>query len=287
MASKIKRFLIFPLAALVILGLTFVPGCGGGEGTLPGDEVELSGTIKEAGSTSVLPLAEEFAIKFMNLHPKVRVETGGGGSGAGVKQCAAGTVNIGAASRELKITESDLISYPIARDAVAIIVNSANPISQLKIEEAAKIFAGELANWKELNGEDKEITIYAREEGSGTRDCFEEKVMKDRDISDDAILKNSNGEIQGAVATDVAGIGFVSLGYVSGVKALSLWVEKEGNYVECTLENCQKGSYPIIRRLYFLTRESPSDLEKAFIDFCRSPERQQFISEKGYVPLVL
>jgi phosphate transport system substrate-binding protein len=282
MLSKVKRLLMFSLVVLTMAGLVFIAGCAGkspGTGA-PGEKVELSGTIKETGSTSVLPLAEALAKEFMKLHPKVRIETGGGGSGAGFKQCVAGTVDLGAISREPKITEADLISYPVARDAVAIVVHSTNPVNGLKIEDVAKIYAGEITDWSQVGGKAGKITVVTREEGSGTRDCFEEKVMKNKKIAGSVILKNSNGEIQEAVSADAAAIGFVSLGYITGLKALDI----EG--VKCTLETCQKGDYPLVRRLYFIAKGTPSNAVKEFIDFARGPQGQKIAQEKGFVPLV-
>ena len=242
---------------------------------------ELSGTITEDGSTSVLPLAEAFALRFMELHPRVKVIYGGGGSGTGAKDCTKGQVDIGATSRELKISEADLISYPIARDGVAIIVHKDNLVDKLTLEEVAKIYAGEITNWKDVGGKLGKIRLCSREEGSGTRDVFESKVMKEKDISKRAIYKKSNGEIQTAVTSDPGSIGYVSLGYIEGAKALCI----EG--VECTMENCKKGDYPIVRRLYFHTKDTPNELVKAFIDFCRSEEAQSIVEELGYIPLTL
>lgn len=274
--------LAFSLVVLAVFGLLLSPGCarkGAGEGGSSA-RGELSGTIKEAGSTSVLPFAEALATEFMKQHPNVRVETGGGGSGAGVQQCTAGTVDLGAISRELKISEADLIAYPVARDAVAIIVNSANPVNGLKLDDVTKIYAGEITDWSQIGGTSAKITVIAREEGSGTRDCFEEKVMKKKDITHNAVLKNSNGEIQEAVSKDPTAIGFVSLGYISGVKPLEI------DGVKCTMETCQKGDYPIVRKLYLITKSVPEGPAKAFIDFARSEQGQKIAQDKGYVPLV-
>lgn len=243
---------------------------------------ELSGTIREAGSTSVLPLAEQFALAFMKKHPKVKITYTGGGSGAGVKQCADGTVDIGAASREVNMNETDLIPYPIARDGVAIVVNNSNSVSNLTIEQIAKIFAGEITNWSEVGGKSQAITIYSREEGSGTRDCFEEKVMKvyGKKISPRAITKKSNGEMQMSVQGDTSGIAYVSLGYIEGIKALNV------NGKKCSVETCRSGEYPIVRRLLFLTKGLPNPLVAAFLDFCRSVEGQNIVQKEGYVTLV-
>jgi phosphate transport system substrate-binding protein len=286
MASKVKKWLMFPLAATVILGLTLVPGCAGG-GEIPQGETELSGTITESGSTSVKPLSEKFADAFMEKHPKVRIEIAGGGSSKGVSNCAAGISDIGAVSRDVKITEPDLIYYPVARDAVAIVVNEANPITDLTMEQVAKVYVGDITKWSELGWKDGgDITVYCREVGSGTLDCFASKVLKaigkdEEDVTPDAERFDSNGGMQIAVQADSWGMGFVSLGYVQGLKVLKL----EG--VECTVETCLSGEYPVLRRLAFVTKACPSDPVKAFIDFCRSPEAQQMAEEAGYVPLVV
>ena len=173
-----------------------------------------------------------------------------------------------------------MVSYPIARDGVAIIVNNANSASDLTLEQAAKIFSGEVTDWSKVGGKAGKITVYTREEGSGTRDCFEHMVTKPvgKKITAAAIAKKSNGEIQMAVQGDASGIGYVSLGYIQGVKALSL------DGIPCTVETCQ-GKYPIVRRLYFHTKGTPSELEKAFIDFCRGAEGQKIVEDMGYIRL--
>jgi phosphate transport system substrate-binding protein len=242
---------------------------------------ELSGTIDEAGSTSVQPLLELMAAAFMEKYPNVTINVSGGGSSAGVQACAAGTVDIGAASRDIKMSEADLIAIAIARDAVAIVVNEANPVSELTMEQVAKIYAGEITNWSEVGGNDEEIIVVSREEGSGTRDCFESKLMDefDKEIKADALFYDSNGAVRTKVTSETAAIGYVSLGYVEGLKTIVI------DGVECTLENCQSGDYPVLRRLYLLTKETPSGLVKAFIDFCRSEEGQAIAAE-SWIPLV-
>ena len=279
---KKSRFKFAALAAAGLLSLSLLMGgCGASKTPQEGGNVNLSGSIKESGSTSVLPLAEALATEFMKLHSGVRVETGGGGSGAGVKQCVSGTIDIGAISRDLGLTESDLISYPIARDAVAVIVNSANPVSGLEIEDVSGIYSGKVTDWSQVGGKAGKITVIAREEGSGTRDTFEAKVMNKEKIIAGAYLKNSNGEVQATVSQDASAIGFVSVGYISGVKALDL------DGVKCTIENCQNGAYPLVRRLFFITRTIPDQAVMEFVNFARSDAGQKIAEEKGFVPLVL
>jgi phosphate transport system substrate-binding protein len=246
------------------------------------DSGELSGTLTEAGSTSVLPLAEKFSLAFMKKHPKVRISYTGGGSSAGVKQVIAGTVNIGAASRDIKMSEADLYCHIVARDGVAVIVHKNQGINGLTLEQVAKIFAGEITDWKEIGGPAGRINVYAREEGSGTRDCFDEMVLAKfgKKLSPAIMTKKSNGEMQMSVQSDKSGIAYVSLGYMDGVKALMI----DGK--EPSVENCQKGIYPVVRRLYFLTKDTNNALTNAFMDFCRSTEGQQIVKSEGFIPIV-
>ncbi len=283
MLLKVKKSIIFPLVAIFVAGMVLITGCAGGNGSengngVPSEAVELSGKITEAGSTSVLPLAEQLALAFMQEHPGVTITYTGGGSGAGASQCAGGTVDIGATSRDLKMGESDLISCPIARDGVAIVIHQDNPVNALDLEQVARIFEGRITDWAEVGGNPGSITIYNREEGSGTRDCFESMVTEE--VMGNAITKKSNGELQLAIQGDPSGIAYVSLGYVQGVKPLAL------NGVECSVATCQSGEYPIVRRLYFHLKTVPDEPVKAFIDFCRSPEGQVIAEDMGYIPLV-
>jgi phosphate transport system substrate-binding protein len=229
----------------------------------------------------VQPLAEKMAHAFMQIHPRVKVNISGGGSSAGVRACAAGTVDIGAASRDIRIAEPDLIPHAIARDAVVMVVHSSNPVADLTTEQVAKIYAGEITNWKEVGGKDEPIVVVSREEGSGTRDCFEHGVTKKfgKRIKADALFYDSNGAIRTKVSAEPKAIGFISLGYGEGLKVLTL------DGVECNLETCQSGKYPVLRRLYLLTKEVPTGAVKAFIAFCRSEEGQKIAAEEGFIPL--
>lgn len=279
-----RTWAVVGLMCILLLGLApLLAACGDDDNGAKGSNdnetnAALSGTIDVAGSTSVQPLAEMMAKAFMDRHPGVRVNISGGGSSAGVRASAQGTVDLGAASRDIKITEQDLIPYAIARDAVAIAVHSSNPVSELSLEQVKKIYEGKITNWNEVGGDDKSIVVISREEGSGTRDCFESSVTKE--ITDASLFFDSNGAVRSKVAAQSNAIGFLSLGYVEGLKALAL------DGVEPTLETCMSGEYPVLRRLYLLSKEVPGGAVKAFLDFCRSDEGQRIAEQEGYIPLV-
>jgi phosphate transport system substrate-binding protein len=242
----------------------------------------LSGTITEAGSTTVQPLAEKMAAAFRLQNPDVEIVIQGGGTAVGITSANDGTVDIGAASRELKESDPALVKYILARDGIGIIASPQNTaITGLTTAQIKDIFSGAITDWSEVGSNAGSIHVVAREEGSGTRTAFEELVMgKDGPaIVKTAILQSSNGALKQVVAGDKLAIGFVSLGYVDDtVKALAV------NDVAATQDNAKNGTYPIIRPLYFVTKEPATGLVKAFIDFCQSAAGQQIAVAEGYVP---
>ncbi len=258
------------VAAVLVLALMLVSACSGS-----------SQTISTAGSTTVQPIAEKLAGAFQGQNPDVEITIQGGGSSVGVKSSADGTVDIGAASRELKDSEPDLVTHLLAKDGIAIVCHPSNSIQELSMEEVKDIFSGSITNWSQVGGPDEQIDIVAREQGSGTRAAFEEMVMgEEMQISDQSVLQPSNGAVRTTVAGDERAIGFLSFGYLdSSVKSVSV------DGVEGTVENALNGSYPIVRPLYFLTAEQPQGIVKEFIDFCLSAEGQALVEEEGYIPV--
>jgi len=274
------------LLGLIFIVSSFVSGCSDQDAeTKKGENqsAELSGSITIAGSTSVQPFSEVLGAKFHEKYPEVQVNVQGGGSSQGVTAAASGAADIGAASRDLKETEKDkgLVVTKIALDGVAIIVNPANAeVNDLTVEQVRNIYLGNITNWQEVGGKDAAITVVCREEGSGTRDCFADKVMDKQDITDQAIIQNSNGAVRTTVAGDENAIGFVSLAIVNDeVKALKI----EG--VEASLDNIKNGNYKIFRNFNYLTKGEPEGLVKEYIDFVLSDEGQSIIEEEGAISI--
>ena len=256
---------------LVVLGLV---GCGG----------SASGTITEGGSTSVQPLADSLAAAFHTANPDVTVSINGGGTAVGITSCNDGTVDIGAASRELTSSDPALVTHLLARDAIAVIVHPSNPLTGLTKQQVIGIFSGNITNWSQVGGSDGTIHVVAREEGSGTRTAFQDMVMgKDAAgnaiaITSSAILQTSNGALRLAVSGDAKAIGFLSLGQLdSSVKGLSL------DGVAPTVANAMSGTYKVVRPLYFLTKSAPTGLVKDFIDYCQSSKGQDIAEQEGFL----
>jgi phosphate transport system substrate-binding protein len=238
--------------------------------------------ITEAGSTTVQPVAQELADAFIAANPDVKITISGGGSSTGVKSAADGTVDIGAASRELKDSEKGmgLVVHVLAQDGIAIVVHPDQTISDLTAAQVKEVFEGGITNWSDLGGADATITVVAREEGSGTRAAFEELVLGDDPlITEDAILQPSNGAVRTTVAGDPNAIGFLSFGYLDDtIKSLSI----EG--VAGTVENAKNGTYPIVRPLLLLTKGEPEGIVKEFIDYCLGDKGQEIVAQ-DYIPV--
>jgi phosphate transport system substrate-binding protein len=214
----------------------------------------------------------------MEMHPKVTVTIQGGGSSVGVKSADDGTVDIGAASRELKSSEPALVKHLLCRDGIAIVADSESTVSGLTKDQFRQIFAGEITSWSEVGGPNEDIIVVAREEGSGTRAAFEEMVMDESLITNMAILQPSNGAVRTTIAITPNSIGFLSFGYIdASVKTLAV------DGVEGTFEKAKSGSYPIVRPLYFLTKEEPVGIVKEFISFCLSSAGQAIAEGEGYI----
>lgn len=284
-----KKSKLAVLFVIALVAMVTVVGCGGTQEQPKEDaakqqssESKISGTVKVAGSTSVQPLAEELAEAFMAKNADVTVSVQGGGSSAGVEAANTQTAQIGTSSRELKAEEKGygLTETVIAKDGIAVIVNSENQIAELTMEQVKKIFAGEIKDWSEVGGKKAPITVIVREEGSGTRGAFEEMVLgKGGKFVANAVIQNSGGAVKTAVSKDVNGIGFLSLGSVdSAVKALKI------DGVQPSEATVIDGSYKISRPFLFLTKGEADAPTKAYIDFILSPEGQELVS-KHYVKI--
>jgi phosphate transport system substrate-binding protein len=153
------------------------------------------------------------------------------------------------------------------------VVHPSNPngVTDLSIKEVRDIFAaGSGFTW----------TVVSREEGSGTRETFEKKVMGDEEISASAEFLPSNGAVKQKVAATSNAIGYLSLGYVdSSVKAVNI------DGVECNTSTVRSGAYAVSRTLYYVTKGEAEGDVLDYINFCLSTQGQQIVEEEGYIPL--
>lgn len=288
-----KALAVICAAVLMISTLT---GCGRPADTNePGVNQQagegVSGSLTINGSTSVQPLAEELAAAFRVKNPNATIDIQGGGSGVGIKSAVDGVVDIGMSSRDLKPEEKSLKEFKIAVDGIAVIVNPANGITDLSMEQIRKIYTGEITDWKEVGGNTGKITVVTREEGSGTRGAFIEltgvEAMEgdnkvDKTI-ESAITQGSTGAVMTTVAGDPNAIGYASFGAAKDKTDIKM-ISVDGK--ETTEENIYAGEYKISRPFLMLTNAEPTGLAKSFLDFILSPEGQEVVVKHHYLKAV-
>ncbi len=266
------------LAAVLALFLAAAPLQAAGPEAFSG----LKGSLDIAGGTAHIPVMAEAAKNIMRANPNIRITVAGGGSGVGVQKVGEGLVHIGNTGRALKegeITKYGLVSWPFAVDGVAAAVNPSNKVGALSKDQLKKIFSGEIANWKELGGTDAAISLYIREDGSGTRETFEERALGKGQALAKSNVVSSNGAMKTAIAQDANAIGYVGIGHLdAGIKGLAL------DGVEPSQEKAKSGAYTVTRLLYMNTKGQPEGLTRAFIDYIYSPEGSAVISKAGYIP---
>ncbi len=240
-----------------------------------------SGTLKIAGGTAHIPVMKEAAKRIMTRYKDIVITIGGGGSGVGIKQAGEGLVDIGNSGRAPKPEEIEPYNLKIfkwAIDGVAVTVNPANPVKSLTKDQLKDIYSEKIDNWKALGGADHEITLYTRDESSGTREVFWEKALDKGAISTKALFVTSNGAMKTAVANDPYAIGYVSVGHMDETVAP---VTLDG--VTPTLETVKNGQYKVSRGLYSNTKGEPKGLARLFIDYLFTNEGQQIVVDSGFI----
>jgi len=241
------------------------------------------GTIKIAGGTAHIPVMKEVAKRIMTRYQDIVVTVAGGGSGIGIKQVGEGLVDIGNSGRKPKPQEIErygLKMFKWAIDGVGVVVNPANSVTSLTKEQLKAIFSGKIDNWSALGGTDHAITLYTRDEASGTRAVFWKKALDKGSLSEKALFVPSNGAMKTAVANNPYAIGYISVGHIDKTVAP---VALDG--VTTTLETVKSGQYKIARGLYSNTKGEPAGLVQLFIKYLLTPEGQQIAADKGFIPV--
>jgi len=249
-------------------------------------------TIK--GSDTMVLLGQKWAEVYMQKKPGTKVQVTGGGSGTGIAALINGTTNIAEASRPMKAEEiasaekqqqAKVKEMPVALDALSIYVSEANPLSEISLPQARKIYTGQITNWKEIGGRDGQIVLYSRENSSGTYVFFKEHVLQNDDYDPSAQTLPGTASVVNAVAHDPNGIGYGGIAYAKGIKPLKIKKDDLAPAVEGTLENAQSGKYGLSRELFFYMFPGKNPGADAFAAWVLSDEGQKVVSDVGYYPL--
>lgn len=293
---------IYLLISVLFIGSALFVGCKKKEGDVK------KTVISVKGSDTMVNLAQKWAEVYMQNNPNVSIQVTGGGSGTGVASLLNGTTDLANSSRELKESEYETakqkgvtpIVYEVALDGIALIVHPANKIDNLTIKQVSDIFSGKITNWKQLGGPDMNITLYGRENSSGTYEFFKDHVLgkdasgKQIDYATSTQVLQGTAALGEAVARDVKGIGYGGVGYFAqrnDVKILHIKSDQNSAAISPVENNnvnyevIWDKSYSISRYLYCFTNGEAKDELKKFIDFIISPEGQKVVESMEYIPL--
>ena len=282
---------LISLALTAAMALSILTACGSKNDTADntnndansGTETTISGTVSTDGSTSMEKVINSLGESFMAQNKDVKFTYNPTGSGSGIQAVSEGRCDIGLSSRALKNDEkaSGLVETTLALDGIAIVVNPENPVSDLDVDTIAKIYTGEITNWKDVGGDDAEIVLIGREAGSGTRDGFE-SITDTKDACAYRQELTSTGDVINTVSTNPNAIGYASLSAVGdSVKALTV------GGVEATEDTVRDGSYVVQRPFVLVTKEGTelSAAAQAFFDYALSADAADIIAAAGAVAI--
>jgi len=282
---------------LTFFALLFLSACSGASKNNGGATQR---AIQNKGSDTLVNLALAWAETYRKVDPSVSIAVTGGGSGTGIAALINGTVDIANASRKMKDKEVTAaqengiqpVEITVAIDALAVIVNPENPVSQLTIDQLSDIFTGKVTNWKDVGGNDAEIIILSRETNSGTHVYFLETVVRKGDkkaediFAPQTLLMPSSVGITSEIRRNPNAIGYDGLGYVTEhEKMIAIAKTAADPYIMPSVASGADGSYPIARGLYMYTAGEPEGVILEYLDWIRGDAGQQIVADLGFVPL--
>ncbi|MGB9300293.1 MAG: phosphate ABC transporter substrate-binding protein [Anaerolineae bacterium] len=257
-------------SGLLILAISFLAGCTAAAEPHPAVHLEM------AGSTSMESLLQELAGAYTDRFDYVSTDIKARGTRLGLDALRGGEVDIALVSRDLAPDEQEgLEAVVIAYDAIAILVSDQNGVNSLTSGQVRDIFSGRILLWSEVGGEEADIQVLSREDGSGTRDAFEAAIMGGDPVTSMAIVVPGSGAVGELVAANPLAIGYSSsVGVPLGARALPL------DGVEPGLEAVAQARYPLIRPFVLVTQKNPDQEVEAFVDFVLGPAGQVIVGKR-------
>lgn len=285
MKKKLIKILVAGIVATMTMGL--LVGCGGKDTSNSGNSNDNNTgkpvTIKISGSTSVGPLMEKEAEAYKGENKNTNIEVQQIGSSAGIKNAIEGVSEIGMASRELKDAEkSEVTEQVIAYDGIALVVHPSNKAENLTMKQIKEIYTGKITNWKDVGGSDAPIVVVSREDGSGTRDAFQEIAgYTSEELDKKSTIAEGNGSVKTTVSTNENAIGYISFEQLDdSVKDLKV----EG--VEATPGKVLSKEYKLSRPFLVVYKDSNiTENGKKFIEYILSEKGQEIVEQSGGIKI--
>lgn len=249
-------------------------------------------TVK--GSDTLVILAQRWAENYMTANKGAVIQVTGGGSGVGIAALINGTTDIATASREMKQDEKLKLrdryqtmgtEIPVAKDGLSVYVHESNAIKDLNFQQLHDIYTGKITNWQQVGGPDVKITLYGRENSSGTYVFFKDVVLGGEDFAPQCQTLPGTAAVVNAVAQDASGIGYGGAAYAKGVRDCAVRKDAGSPAILPNADTVKDGTYPLARPLFFYTRKKPEGDVKKFVDWVLSDEGQAVVTQVGYFPV--
>jgi phosphate transport system substrate-binding protein len=254
-----------------------------------------AGQITVKGSDTMVILGQKWAEVYMKKFPQTKVQVTGGGSGTGMAALQNQTTDLANSSRPIKPKEvAECIKafkrrpteYKVAMDGLTVFVHESNPITEISLPQLELVFTGRITNWKQLGGKDEPITLYSRENSSGTYEFFKEHVLQGKDFAAAAQTLQGTASVIQSVAKEPRSIGYGGAAYGAGVKHLKVKKDDNSPAIEPEEKNILDQSYPISRYLFIYVNPALDKAEvAAYLKWIRSDEGQAVVKDVGYFPL--
>jgi phosphate transport system substrate-binding protein len=248
-------------------------------------------TVK--GSDTMVILAQKWAEVYMKSNPGAAIQVTGGGSGTGISALINGATDIAISSRKMKRTEMDKmkqkyntlgVEIACAKDGITVFLHPSNKVKELTLKQLGQIYRGEIKNWKEVGGADKNIKLYGRENSSGTYVFFQEHVVEG-DYAPSCQTLPGTAAVVNAVKKDPNAIGYGGAAYAEGIEICKVKQDENSPGVLASAETIKNDTYPVSRYLFMYIKNKPTGELKKFIDWILSPEGQKLVVETGYFPV--
>ena len=270
----------------------------------------VDGTINSIGSDTLNNLMTLWAEAFRKEYPNVKIQIEGKGSSTAPPALIAGTAQMGPMSRKMKDEEIEKFEAKfgyeptpigVALDSLAVYVHRDNPVATLSLPQVDSIFSRtrkggllDISTWGKAGLDGKwasaPISLYGRNSASGTYGYFKKVALFKGDYKDKVKEQPGSASVVMGVSEDINGIGYSGIGYItSGVKAVAISKNEDGDAYLPTYKNVLTGKYPLGRMLYVYVAKKPNQpldkLTQEFFKLVLSKRGQEIVVKDGYLPL--
>ena len=266
------------------------------------DKAEKS-VIRNAGSDTMVNLAQAWAEEYATIEPNVSIEVSGGGSGTGIAALTSSTVDIANCSRQITLEEVERVKqktgeapkeFVVGHDALAVYVHKDNPLAEISLDQLANIYreGGDITKWSQLGIENSkcvndEIIRVSRQSNSGTFVYFREAILgRHQDYKLGSRDLHGSKDVVELITHTPCAIGYSGMGYATKeVKMLKIAKTTSDTAYAPTVQGVMEGTYPIARPLYMYSLGTPKPEEQSYLNWIFSPVGQAIVEKTGYVPI--